>query len=91
MDHLLRHLPKNHVLFIPAVLVELEKKLDTKHPGEEGMTLTCIAQDHRVTILYEQEEALKLAEKAKKERQSKHPGEKGMTLTSIAKYHKVII
>ena len=69
MEHHLRHFPKNHSLFIPEVLVELEKKQDTKHPGVEGMTLTRIAKDHNAT-LPEQEELLKLAEKAKKVKHS---------------------
>ncbi len=67
MDHHLRHLPKNHLLFIPEVLVELEKK---QRPAVEGMTLTHIAKDHHVT-LSELEELLQLAEKAMMEKHSK--------------------
>ncbi len=67
MEHHLHRLPKNHVLFIPKVLFELEKKHDTKNPGEEGMTLLHLAKNHHVTLL----EPLKLAEKARMERHSK--------------------
>ncbi len=76
MEHHLRHLPKNYTLFIPEVLVELQKKQDTKHPGVEEMTLLHLAKDHHVT-LYEQEEALKRAEKAKMERYSRSDLDKG--------------
>ncbi len=54
-QHLHRSVPKNHALFIPEVLVELERKHDTKHPGVEGTSLT---NNHHVT-LPEQEEELK--------------------------------
>ncbi len=76
MEHHLLSLPKNHALFIPEVLVELERKHDTKDSGVEGITLTRIAKDHDVT-LPEQEELLKLAEKAKREKHSKSDLDKG--------------
>ncbi len=69
MEHL-RSLSRNYKLLIPEILVELERKRDTKPPGEEGMTLSHLARDHHVSI-FEQGEALKLAEKAMKERYSK--------------------
>ncbi len=62
MEHHLRSVPRNHALFVPEVLVELERKHDTKHPGVEGTTLT---NDHHVTLLEQEEQ--KLAEKVKRE------------------------